>query len=320
MPLTTKFVLISALIIVTMSAGYIARRRNWASERLGQRLMTIVVVVGYTLAGILSVWPLRLTTADALLPAIAALHVIILTLLALAYAPVLSAGPPDRATFALAAGFGNNGFTMGAFIAYVLFGQQALGLTSVYLLMAMPVTVLFFYPIARHHSDERSKISLTRLMLQSVYDWRSIGLPAVLLAVILSPTVLDVPRPACVTSPLLLDGLMFLITAVAYFAIGLRLHLAHVPRMARMIVSLGIFRFLIGPAVSLALLLLLTPWAPSHLAFKTFLVVSTVPTAVSAVALANMFALRPREASALFVANTLTYLLLILPFVVWYYR
>ena len=317
---TTKFIIVSALIVVAMAVGYVARRRGWAAEALGQRLMTWVVVVGYSLVGALSVWPMRLTAGNALLPVLAALHVTVMTVLALAFVPLLTCDRPERGTFALAAGFGNNGFTMGAFIAYVLFGQQALGLASIYCLMGIPVTVLFLYPIARRYSANARAISLAGLMLQSVFDWRSIGLPVVLLAILLSPNVLNIAGPAWLTSQPLLDTLMFVITGVAYFGIGLRLHLSHVPRLARMIIWLGVFRCLLAPALALAILLLLTPWLPTDLSFKTFFVVSAVPTAVTSVALSNMFALRPQEASALFIANTLTYLAFILPVLAWYYR
>ena len=316
---TSKFILLSTLIVVSMSAGYLARRRGWASERLGQILMTFYLVVGGTLVCMLSVWPLHLAWADALLPLFATVHVIVLALLALAFVPLLTGDRPERGTFAIAAGFGNNGFTMGSFIAYVLFGQQALGLGTIYTLMAMPVTVLFFFPIARACSADAPRIPLYRLMLKSIFDWRAIGLPATLLAILFSPNALDVPLPAWLTAGPFLDMLMFLMTAVAYFAIGLRLHISHVPRLARMIVSLGFFRFLLAPLLAVGILLL-APWAPSDISFKTFLVVSSVPTAVTGVAVSNMFALRPQEASALFIANTLTYLAIILPIVAWYYH
>ena len=38
---------------------------------------------------------------------------------------------------------------------------------------------------------------------------------------------------------------------------------------------------------------------------------------VTMVAICNMFGLRPREASVLFIANTVMYLVLILPLVLW---
>jgi predicted permease len=48
-----------------------------------------------------------------------------------------------------------------------------------------------------------------------------------------------------------------------------------------------------------------------------YVVQAFVPTAITSVAVANMFNLRPDEASALFVANTAMYLVLVLPVVFW---
>ena len=60
-----------------------------------------------------------------------------------------------------------------------------------------------------------------------------------------------------------------------------------------------------------------TPWPLVGLSRDVFLVQAFVPTAVMLVAMANMFSLRPRTASVLFVANTLIYLVLVLPWVLW---
>ena len=60
-----------------------------------------------------------------------------------------------------------------------------------------------------------------------------------------------------------------------------------------------------------------TPLALRDLRWNVVVVQSFVPTSVTMVALANMFDLRPREASALFVVNTAMYLLLVLPVVMW---
>ena len=62
---------------------------------------------------------------------------------------------------------------------------------------------------------------------------------------------------------------------------------------------------------------MLTPLPLTGLARKVFLVESTVPTAVTMVAIANMFSLHPRLGSLMFVTNTLGYLLLVLPWVLW---
>jgi predicted permease len=50
---------------------------------------------------------------------------------------------------------------------------------------------------------------------------------------------------------------------------------------------------------------------------EVFIIESFVPTAVTMVAVANMFRLEPRKASMLFIVNTVMYLVVVLPIVLW---
>jgi predicted permease len=86
-----------------------------------------------------------------------------------------------------------------------------------------------------------------------------------------------------------------------------------------MLIGLAVVRFGVAAAVGVALswLTWLTPWPLHGLRWNVNVVESFVPTAVTMVAVANMFSLRPREASALFVVNTVMYLVLVLPVVFW---
>ena len=322
MNIITKFVIAASLIVLATTCGYLCRRKAWVPQRVAAVLMTLVVVGGYNILGFLGVWKLPLHGADFWLTTLAVAHVIVMTLIGMACARLLTRDVPERGAFAVMAAFGNNSFTMGGFIAYLLYGQQGLGLTAIYCMMAVPITVLWFYPIARHFSGSAAGVSLGALMRQSVLDWRSLGLPATLVGIAFSPSFGNVPYPAWLDQVHLADILIFLTAAMAYFAIGLRLELSRVPAMGKMIVSLGVLRFLVGPALALGLLALasLTPWPIAMERQHVFMVITVVPTAVMSVAVCNMFDLRPHEASVLFVVNTLAYLVIVLPVVVWVYR
>ena len=114
---------------------------------------------------------------------------------------------------------------------------------------------------------------------------------------------------------------MFTLTPLAYFGIGLRLHAAYVLRMWRMVLAHAAMRFLVAAAVGVGLFALtaLTPWPLKwgSLNMNVCFIQAFVPMAVTVVAVANMFHLKPREASLLFVANTVAYLVLVLPVVMW---
>jgi len=316
-----KFILVTSLIVAAATAGYLCRRRRWVPERMATVLMTWVVVAGYSIVGLLSVWKLPLKGTDFWLTTLAVTHVILATVAAMLLAPLLTRDSKERGAFAVTAGFGNNGFTLGGFVAYLLFPAVGLGLTAVYCLMAVPLTVLWFYPIARHYSGHGQGKPLTVLMRQSLLDWRSIGLVAAVVGIVFSPAVADVPFPSWIATAHVAEILMFVTAGMAYFAIGLRLRLSRAPAMARMIVSLALLRFGLTTVLGLGLLAIasLTPWPMTPLRQNVFMVLTIVPTAVTSVAVTNMFDLRPREASVLFVVNTLMYLLIVLPVVVWVY-
>ena len=310
-----KFILSSVIIVLAMGAGYLCRRLDWVSERVGERIMTFVGVFGYASVAFFSVWGTRLHAGDFLLPVLGATHVVLMMFLSLGLAGLVTKDRLEKGLFAIAGGTGNNGFTMGAFVLYLLYGEPGMGLSNVYILLFTPVMVLVMFPLARHYSSERPAGSVGALIRRSLLDWRSIGLPLALVAIALS--MLGVPRPAQVESWHVLDILVYTITPLAFFGIGLRLHLSKVWPMARMLTGLAVVRFGLGLLAGLALAWLthFTPWPFAGLRWNVFLVQSFVPTAVTMVAIANMFNLRPNEASVLFVVNTVSYLLLILPLV-----
>jgi predicted permease len=323
-----KFFTMMVVIIGSMLAGYLLRKTGRVREGLAERLMTIVMVFGYTSQTVLTVWSTRLHLSDAWLPILGGLEIIIMTGLGVLLARPMTRDRLQRGVFAVSSGIGNTGSTMGGFVCYLLLGAAGMGLTGVLGLCWTPVIVLFLYPVSRHYAGDGGG-SLWRLMRKSLLDWRAIPLPLTLMALALSIYQDEVPEPAILKSPWLLNTLMFGVSAMAYFAIGLRLRLSGLWPLRRMILALAAFRFIGGAVIGVGLLLLvgLTPWPmgtyPLRLPLslspsQTVLIVqSIVPAAVTAVGLADMFHLDPRVASALFVTNTILYLLLVLPVVVW---
>ncbi len=304
-------------VIASTVAGYICRRFKWAGDRTAKAIMTLVGVWAYPIVGGLSIWGTTLHVTDIGLPLFASAHIVAMTFLSLALARFVTSDRAETGLFAVAGGTGNNGFTMGAFVLYLLYGEPGMGLSNVYILLFTPTMVLLLFPLARHYSTTRSGTSMRKLILSSLFDWRSVGLPVVVLGIVLS--AMGVPRPIQFVTWHVLDILVFSITPLAFFAIGLLLHVSHVRAVWRMLAGLAVMRFALGALVGLALagLASWTPLALHDLRWKVYIVQAFVPTSVTMVALANMFKLRPREASALFVVNTGMYLLLVLPVIMW---
>ena len=315
--LAIKFLVTGIVISVAMLGGYCCQRQGWLRETAGEWIMTFIAVFGYPLVGFLTIWGTPLRGPDALLPLLAVAHTVLVTLCSLGLARWVTADRAERGLFGIAGGLGNNGFTMGAFVVYLLYGESAMGLANIYFVLFSPMVVLLTYPIARHYASENPTDSIATLIWRSLIDWRSLGLPVSLVAIGLS--LAGVPRPGLVLDWRLIDIMVYILTPLAFFGIGLRLHLSKVRPLWRVLAWLAGVRFLLGTVMALLLgwLTWLTPWPFHGLRWNLFIIEGFVPTAVTMVAVANMFGLRPREASALFVVNTLMYLVLVLPVVWW---
>jgi predicted permease len=341
-----RFFTIFLLLTLSLGGGYICRRLNWLGERTARWLMTAVAVIGYPVINLLALWNTPLQASDLWLPAQSVAQMLVLAAIALVLARFLTRDRGEEGLFAITSAFGNHGLTMGGFVVFLLFGEHALGLASIYFMLFAPMTVLLAYPLARHYATEHPSGTLARLLVRSLFDWRSMGLPISLLGIALSPSVYGylhghltsvpglgwivsaspqaVRRPEFIDQYKLVDILMYAINVAAYFGIGLQLRMSYVPALKKLIAGLAFMRYFVGAATGLGLIVLtcLTPWPMKldSLAGKVAMIESFVSTAVTCVAVASMFGLKPREASVLFVTNTLTYLICVLPIVLWIYR
>ena len=310
-----KFAVTAVVVVLATVAGYLARRFRWVPEWVGEALMTFVGVLGYPFVGFLSVWGTRLHASDAVLPIMAVTHAVAMIFLSLALARLFTQDRQQQGLFALAGGVGNNGFTMGAFVLYLLYGEPGMGLANLYILLFVPLVVLVMYPLARHYAGAPQPGNLGALILRSVFDWRSLGLPAIAVAIVLSLT--GVPRPPQIAAWRIMDILVYVLTPLAFFGIGLRLHFSRILPLWRILVGLALVRFPIAAAVGIGLAWVtsFTPWPFQELRWNVYVIEAFVPTSVTTVAVANMFDLHPREASVLFVVNTGMYLVLVLPLI-----
>lgn len=311
-----RYLYFAALIVGATLAGYVARRHG-LSERLAELLMTLVAVCGYSTVGPLSVWVTPLQGSDGWLPVLGALHVAIMTGLALAAGRWATRDPQMQGVLAISGGSGNTGFTMGGFVFWILFGDQGLGKTGIYGIMWQFMIVGVSYPLARRFSRQGGPAKpFATLLKESVLDYRSIGLPMIVLGMLL-PTW-HIARPAWVDEYRVVDILTYGTTAMAYFAIGLRLHFTSLWPLRKLIAVLAGVRFVLGLGVAIVLVWLasLSPWPLAPVSLWVFLICSFCPSAVTGVAICNMFNLRPREASVLFASNTALYVAVLLPVVV----
>ncbi len=307
------------LVTLPLAAGYLVRRRRWLGEGFAEKAMALIVALGYPTGGFFAIWGMGLEWSDFWLPGLGVVQVGTMAAVGIGLGRLVTRDEATRGLIALGSALGNSGFTMGGLILYQLYGAEGLGLMSIYCLMWTPVTVLLTYPIARHYAPGQPRRALGPLILRSVFDWRSVGLPMLLTAAWLS--LAGVPMPQAVGELHLVDAIVYVVTITAYFCIGLRLHVGRFRRAGRLIAAVAASRFGIAAGVGclLACGTQLTPWPLDETGRSVIVIEACVPTAVTMVGVANMFGVKPRDASLLFVVNTLMYLALVLPVILLIY-
>ncbi len=317
MTVEIKFTLSLVLIALSMTAGYISRTRGYLREESARKVMAVVMIVGYPTVGFFAIWNIPLQWSDAWLPVLGVAQATLLSLFALWAGRWLFADKLERGLVGFSCGVGNHGITMAGFVVFLIFGSRGLALNTVYAIYTFFAYVLLSFSIAQAYQPNATRQPLMKLMVKNLLSLQAMGLYTCTAAVLL--TSVGVPRPACFDELPIIDIMIFLVIVVAYFSIGLRLHLPHVLEMKRAILSLIVIRHGVGLLIGFGLigLICLTPWPLSDLARKVVIIQASVPMGVMGVAVANLFNIKPREASALFLISSIAYLLLGVPLVMW---
>ncbi|MCK5528201.1 MAG: hypothetical protein KAI74_00845 [Kiritimatiellae bacterium] len=317
MSVELRFAFSLGLIFLSTFLGYFMRKRKLLPEAAAGRIMTLVAVVGYPVVGFMAIWQISLQWTDMWLPFLGMVQATITALFALWVGRKIFPDYAERGLVGISCGIGNHGVTMAGFVVYLLFGDEGLGLNIIYAMYTFFALVLLSYTIAQVYAENVQRKPIMRLMLENLVHWRAVGLYACLGAILL--TSFNVPAPEAIKAFHLLDISIYAVIAFAYFSIGLRLHLPHILELKKAIFSVLFIRHIVSLAVGCLLLgvTFLTPWPLHGLALKVFIIQSSVSVGVMGVAVANMFDLKPEEASAIFVVSSLVYLLGGIPLVLW---
>lgn len=318
----TAFCLFSALCVV---AGYGARRRGLLGEHAARPIHFVTVSFVWGAVALLSLWRLPPLTENLWLILIEPILVAVPAFGVIPIARRMGCDNKQTGVIATAAGLGNLGFTLGAYLCYTLLGgpdgqgeaalAYAVGMVN---LMAMS-GVLMLYPLARHFGgQEADDPSIAKLIFKSFFDLRALMVHCAIVGVVLA--YLRVPYPAVFDDYYLLDVLFYLGGFGGYFGIGLRLRLGDARRYVREHVLLAGIKFAGIPLVSISLLALInltgTPLAP--LGQRVVFVEAFMPVAIQCVMIANLFHLDGRMACTLWLVNTVLFALIPLPMLVYW--
>jgi hypothetical protein len=320
-PGTTKFIIFSAFSMLCLAAGNFSRRNRWVHEEVSKPIHFHTVLWLWSANGIISIWGLRLSFDLIWLILVVGLSMLICTYAMVWICKAVRFSQNHTGVLAVGACISNTGMTLGSYLCYKLLKPETEALAYAnamcYLMLLFAVPIV--YPIARACGHTEGPVpSRFRLLLDSMIDIRSVGLFASVIGLALA--VCHVPYPNDLMHNWhIIDLLAYMTAGFGYFGIGLRLRmgdsLAFIPQHA----VLNFVKFILSPLVMYGLLYAInhsvghTPPLMNHMLF----IQASVSAGVSIVIVSNMFHLDARMASVLWVWDTLLFLTIPVPIIIW---
>jgi predicted permease len=306
--------LISMFIVLIggLVSGYLAGTRFGLPEHFAKKIMTVVLVCFNWLIALLVIWPMKLSLQLIWLPIIGFILMMVVTAFSAAVFSRFKLARRSRLTIILAAGLSNLGYTGGAFVCYALFGARGLALANIYPVLWVPAVYLIFFPLLKFY-ELRSYNFNAGFKLTDVLDFRFIVIPAVGVAVVLN--LADIKPLRFVAQFHIIDILVYVASALAFFAIGLRVKLSRLKNHINLYFPLAAIKFILTPAIAILLIwiLAMTGRDLTDLIREVVIVLSVTPSAVLMVTMSNVFDLDAPLASALWVVTMAIFAVVVVP-------
>ncbi len=305
MDTSTRFILFQALIILPFVSGIAVKKifRIQDPSAFTKRLIKVNLMAIEPIIALWSTWGLVLTGELVWLPLSGLFLVLAGMAFGAAFKRILGLSEKKGSTFLISSSLANHGFTMGAFLCYLLLGEQGLGLAFLFLSYFMPYIFLVVFPYAGRKST--GKPYTLRSAAQFFLSLQNMPLFAIISALVLLAFGLDRPR---MHFPV--DGFIIISMALYYFTLGLNFELPAFFMSGKENAALAAIKFLLVPGATLLTL------KSVHLdpAIETVIFVqSCMPAAIYSVVSSVLFDLEAGFASNLFVWNSLIFLVGILP-------
>ena len=321
-PRTVKFIIFMIFSLLCLGGGYLAREKNFLKEETSNTFHFYVVTMIWTPVSLLAFWKLEINIQLAYL--LLSQPVLLLSIWGFVWLAgrLMKLERGVTAVLILSCALSNVGFTMGAYLCYTLFenGDLAFSYAIACVSSFAICIILIFYPIASYYAAEApNRAETMKLMAKSLVNVRSLSLHASLVGIVLN--LAGAPYPDWVHRIYLLDILFFAAAAGNYLGIGLRLQFRRGETRIALHAVTAAVKFVALPLLTLGILAMLKAlgMAPSPLAAGVILLESCMPTAISAVMVANLFDLDSRLASELWFFNTLLFSARPLILVIWYF-
>jgi len=254
----SRLILMVSVIVGALAVGYAARKLRLLPDSLSPKITRAAMRYVQPPLLVLLIWGLQAPGwRVALLPVIAAANMVLMWPLGAAGGRLMGLRRPQAGSFTLSCMYSNMGLTYGAFVCYILLGEQGAALGMIWCLAFMPMFYTLGFAVARRYGQE-GKRTVRGMLLDAMREPESrnplLGLALGALLYAVGPT-----RPAFAAE--VVDACVPLSTAIYLFAIGLSLRLTSVVTYRRECAAIGAAKFLVVPLLGLGMAWLAGYWA-----------------------------------------------------------
>lgn len=292
----SRLILMVSVIVGALALGYLARKLRWLPTEISPKITRAAMIWIQPPLLALLIWGLEAPDwRVALLPVILAALITIMWPIGAATGRVMGLDRPQAGAVTLSCMYSNMGLTFGAFICFVLLGEQGAALGMIWCIAFMPMLYTLGFVVSRRYGDDGRQAILDTLAgvirtPESRNPLIGLAIGGVLFAV--GPL-----RPAVGAD--IVDFLVPFSTAIYLFAIGLSLRLTSVLTYWRESAVVGAVKFLVTPVLGLALAWLAGYWAMEDRALlQVVFIQSATPTAIMGLVLSQIFDLDEQLANS----------------------
>lgn len=293
------------IIILALFSEYFAQRKGWVKRENSQRISRFMMIYLFPFVIIISIWKLPISAGLILLPVVGALTSLATIIPSFIISRTFGFARDQTGSYIGAAMLSNVGITLGAFVCFVVLGEDGLSYALIYVTYFIP----FFFTVAFYVASFYSSVSrpglgesLKRAFLEPVSL-----IPNLAIIVAFALNLMETHRPSILRS---VNEIAIYIANFSFlFACGLTFDFSKMRGYYREAISIFPIKFVFSPLVGVGLIYLLSLGnIKDILLLKVIFIESSMPVAVFAMLLPQFFSLDQNLANSAWIVTTIGFL------------